>query len=45
MWHPKYSGQLCLVCSDPLDRRKSTDGAVCAFPWDMLLLDEEEDAR
>ena len=45
MWHPKYSDEFGFVCGDPLDGGKSTDGAVCALAWNVLLFDQEEDTR
>jgi hypothetical protein len=43
MWYPKYSDEFGLLCGDPFDGRKSTDGSVCTFTWNVLFLDEEED--
>jgi hypothetical protein len=43
MWHAKYSDEFCFIGGDPLDRRKSTDGAVRALARDLFLLDQEED--
>jgi len=31
------------MCGNPLDGRKSTNGAVCALTWDVVFLDQEED--
>jgi hypothetical protein len=44
MWYPKYPDEFGFICGDPLDRRKPTTGAICALAWDVLLLDQEEDA-
>jgi hypothetical protein len=43
MWHPKYSDEFGFMFGDPLDGRKSTDGAVCALARYVLLFDQEED--
>ena len=43
MWHPEYSDEFCFICGDPLDGRKSTDGAVRALARNLFLLDQEED--
>jgi len=43
MWHPKYSDKFCFICGDPLDGRKSTDGAIRALAWNLFFFDQEED--
>jgi len=45
VWYPKYSDKFRFICGDPLDGRKATNGAVCALPWNVLFLDQEEDTR
>jgi len=42
--YSEYSDEVGFVCGNPLDGRKSTNGAVCAFAWDVVFLDQEEDA-
>ena len=42
--YSEYSDEVGFVCGNPLDGRKTTDGAVCAFTWDLVFLDQEEDA-
>jgi hypothetical protein len=39
----EYSDEVGFVCGNPLDGRKSTNGAVCALAWDVVFLDQEED--
>jgi len=43
MWHSEYSDKFCFMCGDPLDGRKSTDGAVRALARNLFLFDQEED--
>jgi len=43
MLYAEYSDEFGFVRSNPLDGRKATNSTVCAFTWDVVFLDEEED--
>jgi len=42
--YSEYSDEVGFVCGNPLDGWKSTNRAVCAFAWNVVFLDQEEDA-